>query len=163
MEQSQFFLEKIKFSSHHLEFITPVISFHKIPLDYGRDSYLKFLYVRYKEGFGLHLIVKSHYFFPAFSNMSVFWWYLWWISVIGIFQGVREGSEVEWCDKLLATTWYRKPNNQVMFMPQLVPFYFINQLSFGLILLSLLIYLASKRLLPQLLQRFISRIFITLA
>nr|BBO53828.1 ATP synthase F0 subunit 8 [Rhizophagus clarus] len=50
-----------------------------------------------------------------------------------------------------------------MFMPQLVPFYFINQLSFGLILLSLLIYLASKRLLPQLLQRFISRIFITLS
>jgi F-type H+-transporting ATPase subunit 8 len=34
-------------------------------------------------------------------------------------------------------------------MPQLVPFYFLNQLSFAFLLLMILLYVASKYILPN--------------
>lgn len=45
-------------------------------------------------------------------------------------------------------------------MPQLVPFYFIHLLSFGILTLALLIYIISKYLLPNILRLFIARILI---
>lgn len=46
-------------------------------------------------------------------------------------------------------------------MPQLVPFYFLNQLTYGFIILIILLYVLSKYLLPSILNLYISRIFIT--
>lgn len=46
-------------------------------------------------------------------------------------------------------------------MPQLVPFYFINEVTFTFITLLVLIYLFSKFLLPKLILLFTSRSFIT--
>jgi len=46
-------------------------------------------------------------------------------------------------------------------MPQLVPFYFINQVTFAFILLVVLIYVFSKYILPRFVRLFITRIFIS--
>ena len=46
-------------------------------------------------------------------------------------------------------------------MPQLVPFYFINQVSFAFILLIIMIYVFSKFILPRFVRLFISRVFIS--
>jgi F-type H+-transporting ATPase subunit 8 len=46
-------------------------------------------------------------------------------------------------------------------MPQLVPFYFVNQLIWGYGILLIIIYLISKIVLPRLLVIYLSRIFIT--
>lgn len=46
-------------------------------------------------------------------------------------------------------------------MPQLVPFYFINQVTFAFILLVVMIYVFSKFILPRFVRLFISRIFIS--
>ena len=46
-------------------------------------------------------------------------------------------------------------------MPQLVPFYFINQVTFAFILLVVMIYVFSKYILPRFVRLFISRIFIS--
>ena len=46
-------------------------------------------------------------------------------------------------------------------MPQLVPFFFINQVIFAFILLVLMIYILSKYILPNRLQLFITRLFIS--
>jgi F-type H+-transporting ATPase subunit 8 len=46
-------------------------------------------------------------------------------------------------------------------MPQLVPFYFINQVVFAFALLVVLIYVLSKYILPRFVRLFISRIFIS--
>jgi len=46
-------------------------------------------------------------------------------------------------------------------MPQLVPFYFINQVTFAFILLITMIYLFSKYILPRFVRLFLSRIFIS--
>lgn len=48
-------------------------------------------------------------------------------------------------------------------MPQLIPFYFLNQISFALIILYLLIHLFSKYILPlyyslQVIRMFLSRL-----
>ncbi len=45
-------------------------------------------------------------------------------------------------------------------MPQLVPFYFINQTVFTFIFLVIIIYLLSKYILPRFVRLFITRIFI---
>lgn len=45
-------------------------------------------------------------------------------------------------------------------MPQLIPFYFMNLLTFGIILISLLVYLVSTRILPQILKLLIARMLI---
>ena len=46
-------------------------------------------------------------------------------------------------------------------MPQLVPFYFINQVTFAFILLVIMIYVFSKYILPRFVRLFISHIFIS--
>ncbi|PQE31519.1 ATPase subunit 8 (mitochondrion) protein [Rutstroemia sp. NJR-2017a WRK4] len=46
-------------------------------------------------------------------------------------------------------------------MPQLVPFHFINQVTFAFILLTVMIYVFSKYTLPRFVRLFISRVFIS--
>jgi len=46
-------------------------------------------------------------------------------------------------------------------MPQLVPFFFINQVVFAFVLLTLMLYIFSKYILPSRLQLFITRLFIS--
>jgi F-type H+-transporting ATPase subunit 8 len=45
-------------------------------------------------------------------------------------------------------------------MPQLVPFYYINEIFFTFVIISTLIFLLSKYILPNKIRLFISRIFI---
>lgn len=46
-------------------------------------------------------------------------------------------------------------------MPQLVPFYFINQVTFAFILIIVMIYLFSKYILPRFVRLFLTRVFIS--
>nr|YP_009512497.1 ATP synthase protein 8 [Pseudevernia consocians]AXJ91933.1 ATP synthase protein 8 [Pseudevernia consocians] len=46
-------------------------------------------------------------------------------------------------------------------MPQLVPFYFLNQITFAFILLILVIYIFSKYILPRFVRLFNTRVFIS--
>ena len=46
-------------------------------------------------------------------------------------------------------------------MPQLVPFYFVNQVTFAFALLVVMIYVFSKYVLPRFVRLFITRIFIS--
>nr|AWL21278.1 ATP synthase F0 subunit 8 [Gamarada debralockiae] len=46
-------------------------------------------------------------------------------------------------------------------MPQLVPFYFINEVTFAFILLVVMIYVFSIFVLPRFVRLFTSRIFIS--
>lgn len=46
-------------------------------------------------------------------------------------------------------------------MPQLVPFYFINEVSFAFIIIIVMIYVFSKYILPGFVRLFISRVFIS--
>ena len=46
-------------------------------------------------------------------------------------------------------------------MPQLVPFYFINQVTFAFVLLIAMVYMFSKYILPRFVRLFITRVFIT--
>jgi len=46
-------------------------------------------------------------------------------------------------------------------MPQLVPFYFINQVTFAFILLIVMVYVFSKYILPRFVRLFMSRMFIS--
>lgn len=46
-------------------------------------------------------------------------------------------------------------------MPQLVPFYFINQVIFSFILLILIIFITSKFILPRFVRLFTSRMYMT--
>nr|AFD96053.1 ATP synthase subunit 8 [Aspergillus terreus] len=45
-------------------------------------------------------------------------------------------------------------------MPQLVPFFFVNQVVFAFAVLTVLIYAFSKYILPRFVRIFISRIYI---
>ena len=45
-------------------------------------------------------------------------------------------------------------------MPQLVPFYFLNQIIYGYTVLLILIYVSSKFILPRILNIFLARIFL---
>ena len=45
-------------------------------------------------------------------------------------------------------------------MPQLVPFYFINEIFFTFVIISILIFLLSKYILPNKMRLYISRLFI---
>jgi len=42
-------------------------------------------------------------------------------------------------------------------MPQLVPFYYMNEIGFGLIILITTIYILSKYILPRFVRLFLSR------
>jgi len=46
-------------------------------------------------------------------------------------------------------------------MPQLVPFYFVNEVTFTFIFLISLVYLFSKYILPNMVRVFTTRTFIT--
>jgi F-type H+-transporting ATPase subunit 8 len=46
-------------------------------------------------------------------------------------------------------------------MPQLVPFYFVNQVTFTFVILIIMIYLFSKNVLPKFVRLFLTRIFIS--
>nr|YP_009918715.1 Atp8 [Metschnikowia cubensis]QMJ95786.1 Atp8 [Metschnikowia cubensis]QMJ95802.1 Atp8 [Metschnikowia cubensis] len=45
-------------------------------------------------------------------------------------------------------------------MPQLVPFYFLHLLTFGIFILTFLIFITSKFLLPNILKLLVARILI---
>jgi len=45
-------------------------------------------------------------------------------------------------------------------LPQLVPFYFINEVLFTIFILVITIYMLSKYVLPRFIRTFLSRIFI---
>lgn len=46
-------------------------------------------------------------------------------------------------------------------MPQMVPFYFMNQLTYGLLLMVVLLTLLSTIFLPMILRLYVSRLFIS--
>jgi F-type H+-transporting ATPase subunit 8 len=46
-------------------------------------------------------------------------------------------------------------------MPQLVPFYFTNEITFGFTILIIAIYIFSKYVLPRFIRLFLSRSFIS--
>lgn len=46
-------------------------------------------------------------------------------------------------------------------MPQLVPFYFVNQLTYGFALIVILLVLFAQFFLPKIVKLYISRFFIT--
>nr|YP_009642648.1 ATP synthase F0 subunit 8 [Phlyctis petraea]QCI56399.1 ATP synthase F0 subunit 8 [Phlyctis petraea] len=46
-------------------------------------------------------------------------------------------------------------------MPQLVPFYYINQVTFAFALLIIMIYVFSKYILPRFVRLFLTRVFIS--
>jgi F-type H+-transporting ATPase subunit 8 len=47
-------------------------------------------------------------------------------------------------------------------MPQLIPFYFINEVSFAFIILIIIIYMLSKYILPRFILLYLIRIYIYL-
>ena len=49
----------------------------------------------------------------------------------------------------------------IYIMPQLVPFYFINQVTFTFLILIVMIYIVSKYILPRFVRLFLARVFIT--
>lgn len=46
-------------------------------------------------------------------------------------------------------------------MPQLVPFYFINEVVFAFSILTIIVYISSKYILPRIVNLFMSRIYIS--
>jgi F-type H+-transporting ATPase subunit 8 len=46
-------------------------------------------------------------------------------------------------------------------MPQLVPFYFVNEVTFAFVLLIVMVYVFSKYILPRFVRLFISRVYIS--
>lgn len=46
-------------------------------------------------------------------------------------------------------------------MPQLVPFYFINEVSFAFAIICVLLYVFSKYVLPRFVRTFLTRVFIS--
>ncbi|KAF7846092.1 hypothetical protein BT93_L5268 [Corymbia citriodora subsp. variegata] len=46
-------------------------------------------------------------------------------------------------------------------MPQLLPFYFVNQMSFALLGLFIVIYVISRFILPAFIELFVTRMYIT--
>ncbi len=46
-------------------------------------------------------------------------------------------------------------------MPQLVPFYFINEVTFTFAIIAIIVYFLSKYILPRFVRLFLSRTFIS--
>jgi len=46
-------------------------------------------------------------------------------------------------------------------MPQLVPFYFLNEVIFTFTIITIILYLSSKYILPRFVRLFLSRTFIS--
>jgi F-type H+-transporting ATPase subunit 8 len=51
------------------------------------------------------------------------------------------------------------PNN--LHMPQLVPFYFFNELTYTFVIIATTVYILSKYILPRFVRLFLSRTFIS--
>ena len=49
----------------------------------------------------------------------------------------------------------------IYIMPQLIPFYFVNQVIFTFVILIIMIYIFSKIILPRFVRLFLTRIFIS--
>ena len=45
-------------------------------------------------------------------------------------------------------------------MPQLIPFFFVNEITFGFVIIAMTVYLLSKFILPRFVRLFLSRTFI---
>ncbi len=45
-------------------------------------------------------------------------------------------------------------------MPQLVPFYYMNEIIFAFTLITVILYISSKFILPRIVRLFVSRMFI---
>jgi F-type H+-transporting ATPase subunit 8 len=45
-------------------------------------------------------------------------------------------------------------------MPQLIPFYFLNEITYTFIIIAITVYILSKYILPRFVRLFISRTFI---
>jgi len=46
-------------------------------------------------------------------------------------------------------------------MPQLIPFYFVNQVIFTFVILIIMVYIYTKNILPRFVRLFLTRIFIS--
>jgi len=46
-------------------------------------------------------------------------------------------------------------------MPQLVPFYFVNEVTFAFAIITITVFILSKYILPRFVRLFLSRTFIT--
>jgi len=46
-------------------------------------------------------------------------------------------------------------------MPQLVPFFFVNEITFAFVIIGLTVYILSKYVLPRFVRLFLSRTFIS--
>ena len=46
-------------------------------------------------------------------------------------------------------------------MPQLTPFYFVNEVTFGFAIIVIIVYISSKYILPRFVRLFLSRTFIS--
>jgi F-type H+-transporting ATPase subunit 8 len=46
-------------------------------------------------------------------------------------------------------------------MPQLTPFYYINEVTFAFGLITIMLYLLSKYILPRIVRLFVSRMYIS--
>ncbi len=46
-------------------------------------------------------------------------------------------------------------------MPQLVPFYFMNEITFAFAIIVIIVYLSSKYILPRFVRLFLCRILVT--
>ena len=46
-------------------------------------------------------------------------------------------------------------------MPQLIPFYFVNEVTFTFAVIAISVYMLSKYILPRFVRLFISRVFIS--
>lgn len=59
--------------------------------------------------------------------------------------------------------WYirlHKKKNKKKSMPQLVPFYYMNEIVFAFSLIVIILYILSKFILPRIVRLFVSRMFI---
>jgi F-type H+-transporting ATPase subunit 8 len=57
--------------------------------------------------------------------------------------------------------FYLKPQIPNLTMPQLLPFYFVNQITFALAALFIITYIMSVYVLPYFVALFVSRVYIT--
>ena len=56
---------------------------------------------------------------------------------------------------------YVKKNFFFILMPQLIPFYFINEITFSFAIIALAIFILSKYILPRFVRLFVSRIYLS--
>jgi hypothetical protein len=75
--------------------------------------------------------------------------------MVGRFFERTQGSI--WCEMVALTSSCQIPAKAAM--PQLVPFYFVNEVVFAFTIIPLLIYVFSKYILPAQVRRYAARLF----